>query len=114
MREKPILFSTEMVKAILDGRKTVTRRVVKPQPESDARITVKDGAAYICGAVGGQCTRMPAHYQPGDILWVRETWAMLNLDYHPISVDNPDYPVIYIYKADHVTDSDGPDKIKAS
>lgn len=56
-RELPILFNTEMVRAILEGRKGCTRRVVKPQPT----------ARY-----GAQCIKPP--YQPGDILYVRETW----------------------------------------
>ena len=70
---KPILFNTEMVRAILAGAKTVTRRVVKPQPARNL-VHVCDGTAYGCWMdQSGQPYRPP--YRPGDILYVRETWS---------------------------------------
>ena len=78
---KPILFNTEMVRAILDGRKTVTRRLMKPQPYSEKT----DGPLFwrwkdCQWADGGlgfpeSGTEDHAPYKPGDILYVRETWA---------------------------------------
>lgn len=91
---KPIIFSTEMVRAILDGRKTQTRRVIKPQPPETMQR--KDFLGFICsskeqpgsygdkkywryGAPWGDGpdlnTPFPdPPYHPGQILWVRETW----------------------------------------
>lgn len=62
MKQRPILFSSEMVRAILDGRKTQTRRIIKPQPAGEDG-PFKD---YVKDCKYGQ---------PGDRLWVRETWA---------------------------------------
>lgn len=72
---KPILFNTEMVRAILDGRKTVTRRVVMPQPEGRP-IRMTENSCYPgCYAIEGTPRVIRPPYQPGDTLWVRETWA---------------------------------------
>lgn len=92
---KPILFNTEMVRVILDGRKTVTRRVVKPQPLLKLAYA---GMGYKHGTWGypnkdvwqcwgeefrqpddlpseerQRCWKPPCH--AGDILYVRETWC---------------------------------------
>jgi len=72
MRERPILFSAPMVRAILDGRKTQTRRVVKPQPRPDRPPRIAVG---VRGWDGNQFTTVRSPYGlAGDRLWVRETW----------------------------------------
>jgi len=69
MTEKPILFSAPMVRAIIEGRKTQTRRVIKPQPEKDLDpMTVI--AAWDAGFIDVKCP----YGRTGDHLWVREQW----------------------------------------
>lgn len=81
MKERPILFSTEMVRAILDGRKTMTRRVMKPQPELRGNFYEFGKAGWSSGItsitpVYGHSLYYACPYGiPGDRLWVKETWA---------------------------------------
>ena len=72
-RVLPILFNTDMVRAILDGRKTVTRRCVKFLNGKNPNWTgyVKDGLMLYNGT-NEPCIK-PCKYQPGDILYVRES-----------------------------------------
>jgi hypothetical protein len=65
VKERPILFSAPMVRAILDGRKTMTRRVIRPvQPRADGMWPAGRDPVPDC-----------PHGRPGDRLWVRETWG---------------------------------------
>lgn len=84
---KPILFNTEMVRAILDDRKTITRRVMKPQPELVGRFWAFEDTRWsdtvrTVTPLPGHALNNRAPYSHGDILWVRETWrpAVLDID----------------------------------
>ena len=71
---KPILFNTEMVRAILEGRKACTRRVITLPENMDGVPVGKSGDSNnpLGFMYPGGIKRPP--YQPGDILYVRETW----------------------------------------
>ncbi|WP_444905342.1 hypothetical protein ACJJIU_22225 (plasmid) [Microbulbifer sp. CnH-101-E] len=87
MKERPILFNAEMVRAILDGRKTQTRRLIKPQPfngANDEEIIKQIGGLpagrslyqEINSAWQSRFVDIDCPYgEPGDRLWVRETFG---------------------------------------
>lgn len=98
--ERPILFSGEMVKAILAGRKTQTRRVVKQQA-----WVGQDNGVYTLDKKEGVVPLSEVYGKTGDLLWVRETWCPANsengpvvcyrADYHRRYLSDESYPVDY-------------------
>lgn len=103
---KPILFNTEMVRAILDGRKTQTRRLVRPhyhREEAGFNVVtnMKTGTflyiEYYNWDERSTERRLNPEYQPGNTLWVRETWTNL-----PVSPEGHTglRKGVYYYKAD--------------
>ena len=80
IKERPILFSAPMVRAILEGRKTVTRRAVNPQPAlTDGSGFSWKGHLFGRGSDDRENSRNFSKHccpygKPGDRLWVRETW----------------------------------------
>lgn len=108
MSFKPILFNTEMVRAILDGRKTVTRRVVKPQPVGKLAYCMagykhgtwgypSDDVWKYWGDAYKRDTPIPEnerfrHWTPpchtDDVLWVRETWNRGYIDSSDAELSN--------------------------
>lgn len=82
-KEKPILMDAESVSAILDGKKTQTRRIMKPQPEfvrGQWRWNPKKGVTltWLEGIVHPRLIALCPYGTPGHRLWVRETWAHEN------------------------------------
>jgi hypothetical protein len=73
LTDHPILFSAHMVRALLDGRKTQTRRLLKPQPRQNDQnawyVATRAGFLYLDGIDLDLVSR----HAPGDRLWVRET-----------------------------------------
>jgi hypothetical protein len=102
-RELPILFSTDMVRAILDGRKGQTRRVMKPQPVADEPRT---GLLFWKDIIHDYTSIVKhARYQPGDRLWVRETFFF---DEKGSFSDDPEWPPEneLIFRADDWVEDD--------
>jgi len=110
-KERPILFSAPMVRAILEGRKSVTRRAVNPQPVltegsgfswkghlfgkgSDDRETARNFSRHCC-----------PYGKPGDGLWVRETFALLGnedgvcIDWNDRLIKGDEQEAARIYRA---------------
>jgi len=114
MEDRPIIFSTPMVKAILDGRKSQTRRVIKPQPKPHSSggwiwekvggvIATKSGKIY----KSKMLSRSP-YGKPGDRLWVRETWRIFDNRIEDCGCNDPcschRYSGKPIYRADNMED----------
>ena len=103
MKEHPILFNGEMVRAILDGRKTQTRRVIKPQPAWIEQVGDGEVILYKRRVDESELNEKDEIFcpygQPGNHLWVRETWAK-NIAGCPDGIS---------YRADHIDPhGDGP------
>lgn len=94
---KPILFNTEMVRAIQEDRKTVTRWVVKPRLPDGVRTLYPEKNGAVWRSEGTDVwVQIKPPYQPGDILWVRETWAHPSAAEIEAGADSN----MYLYKAD--------------
>lgn len=106
MKERPILFSGAMVLALLDGSKTQTRRVVKPQPmpNTPGMMTFSEPFTRIYGKQiwfrgWGSVDRVTCPYgQPGDSLWVKETFWRDEEDNSIIYRADPDSDVVDVNK----------------
>ncbi|RBB97492.1 hypothetical protein C3E97_027630 [Pseudomonas sp. MWU12-2115] len=97
IKERPILFSAPMVRAILEGRKTVTRRAMKVQPVLTGKLWQVYGAGWSAGVtsvpvISGHSLSTKCPYgKPGDRLYVRETFNRTN----PGGAEG-----VYYYRAD--------------
>ena len=103
----PILFNNEMVRAILDGRKSCTRRLVKPQPDEKHTYPLgfvtdsterKEVGCFGFGIdeYGGSVQYAKPPYHTGDILYVRETWCALPVN----EAGHMRGHCVYYYRAD--------------
>ncbi|WP_226869121.1 ASCH domain-containing protein [Enterobacter hormaechei] len=86
MKERGMIFNGEMVRAILDGRKTQTRRIIKPQP-----VMYEPGQSIHVSDMINDALRCPFG-QVGNRIWVRETWAEAGAGAPDLKLYRADYP----------------------
>jgi hypothetical protein len=92
MKEIPILFSTPMVQAILEGRKTQTRRLIKDKLQP-VRVEVISGRRLVKPSgwplmnVDEFTERLCPYGKPGDQIWCRETWRGIKQDFGPERIE---------------------------
>lgn len=100
MKDKPILFNTQMVQALLDGRKIITRRIIKPQPKEQIKCVIhhstEERACWMEEHADqlSKDFRFYKSYEIGDRLWVQETWKIDGL-----IRERPDYPMAIDFRA---------------
>ncbi len=113
MKERPILFRPEMVKAILDGRKTQTRRIVMPSPPKSFTLknfTSESGYRYAADYSKAR-PKKPMRIrwdcpfgQPGDRLWVKERHSFIEVRHAKSSADGPRSWYLHIEYSDGTED----------
>jgi hypothetical protein len=111
-KTRPILFSAPMIRALLEGRKTQTRRIIKPQPKwADSKFSTtvcssnrKHAGKHRWVVFKDQWTIDESrsskpftcpYGRPGDLLWVRETWAPMGSMSDGAIYANPDKRIFY-------------------
>jgi hypothetical protein len=115
MKERPILFSAPMIRAILEGHKSMTRLVVKPQPPHEAIAPILENGwwmwqrfnaerrHYDGKTVDKTCDQKCPYGIPGDRLWVKESWrtivALYGVDYEPAYRATCAQPQLYKWKS---------------
>lgn len=116
MKARPILFSTPMVQALLEGRKTQTRRIIKPQPEMKPEgftwhKDLPNNRMFACVSTNGEPTFGMKFYcpygMPGDLLYVREAWRTKSFALDPIKPSELDSVERILYEADNLRTING-------
>jgi hypothetical protein len=104
IKSRPILFSTQMVKSILEDKKTITRRIIKEKPDyfincvegKPLSIGLSGSCSFFGAVINGEDKTIICPYgKVGDVLWVRETWwkAPNNCSY--TALYKADFPMVY-------------------
>lgn len=103
MKERPILFSEPMLRAIERGRKTQTRRVLRKQPPAEVTDIIRNGDDFVAAYPNREAIRPyvfsanPLYGDPGDRLWVRETWRPFRGSFqHRAALDCDGDPIDFV------------------